>query len=92
MRSIKLVTGVILIVAAITGFTFWESHGRDMLYETELAVASGDIKQGELITEKNVEARGIGNDYVMRGAVKAERMADIMGKKAKEHLPFGKGK
>lgn len=89
MRSIKLVTGVILIVAAITGFTFWESHGRDMLYETELAVASGDIKQGELITEKNVEARGIGNDYVMSGAVKAERMADIMGKKAKQYIPKG---
>ena len=34
MRSIKLVTGVVLIVVAITGFTFWESHGRDMLYET----------------------------------------------------------
>ena len=89
MRSIKLVTGVILIVAAITGFTFWESHGRDMLYETELAVASGDIKQGELITEKNVEARGIGNDYVMSGAVKAERMADIIGKKAKQYIPKG---
>lgn len=89
MRSIKLVTGVVLIVAAITGFTFWESHGRDMLYETELAVASGDIKQGELITEKNVEARGIGNDYVMSGAVKAERMADIMGKKAKQYIPKG---
>ncbi len=89
MRSIKLVTGVILIVAAITGFTFWESHGRDMLYETELAVASGDIKQGELITEKNVEARGIGNDYVMSGAVKAEQMADIMGKKAKQYIPKG---
>ncbi len=89
MRSIKLVTGVILIVVAITGFTFWESHGRDMLYETELAVASGDIKQGELITEKNVEARGIGNDYVMSGAVKAERMADIMGKKAKQYIPKG---
>lgn len=89
MRSIKLVTGVVLIVAAITGFTFWESHGRDMLYETELAVASGDIKQGELITEKNVEARGIGNDYVMNGAVKAERMADIMGKKAKQYIPKG---
>lgn len=89
MRSIKLVTGVILIVAAITGFTFWESHGRDMLYETELVVASGDIKQGELITEKNVEARGIGNDYVMSGAVKAERMADIMGKKAKQYIPKG---
>lgn len=89
MRSIKLVTGVILIVAAITGFTFWESHGRDMLYETELAVASGDIKQGELITEKNVETRGIGNDYVMSGAVKAERMADIMGKKAKQYIPKG---
>lgn len=89
MRSIKLVTGVVLIVAAITGFTFWESHGRDMLYETELAVASGDIKQGELITEKNVEARGIGSDYVMSGAVKAERMADIMGKKAKQYIPKG---
>ena len=89
MRSIKLVIGVILIVVAITGFTFWESHGRDMLYETELAVASGDIKQGELITEKNVEARGIGNDYVMSGAVKAERMADIMGKKAKQYIPKG---
>ena len=89
MRSIKLVTGVILIVVAITGFTFWESQGRDMLYETELAVASGDIKQGELITEKNVEARGIGNDYVMSGAVKAERMADIMGKKAKQYIPKG---
>ncbi|MDY5906875.1 MAG: SAF domain-containing protein [Anaerovoracaceae bacterium] len=89
MRSIKLVTGVVLIVAAITGFTFWESHGRDMLYETELAVASGDIKQGELITEKNVEARGIGNDYVMSGAVKAEQMADIMGKKAKQYIPKG---
>lgn len=89
MRNIKLVTGVVLIVAAITGFTFWESHGRDMLYETELAVASGDIKQGELITEKNVEARGIGNDYVMSGAVKAERMADIMGKKAKQYIPKG---
>ena len=89
MRSIKLVTGVILIVAAITGFTFWESHGRDMLYETELAVASGDIKQGELITEKNVEARGIGSDYVMSGAVKAEQMADIMGKKAKQYIPKG---
>lgn len=89
MRSIKLVTGVVLIVVAITGFTFWESHGRDMLYETELAVASGDIKQGELITEKNVEARGIGNDYVMSGAVKAERMADIMGKKAKQYIPKG---
>ena len=89
MRSIKLVTGVILIVAAITGFTFWESHGRDMLYETELAVASGDIKQGELITEKNVEARGIESDYVMSGAVKAERMADIMGKKAKQYIPKG---
>ena len=89
MRSIKLVTGVVLIVAAITGFTFWESHGRDMLYETELAVASGDIKQGELITEKNVETRGIGNDYVMSGAVKAERMADIMGKKAKQYIPKG---
>lgn len=89
MRSIKLVTGVILIVAAITGFTFWESHGRDMLYETELAVASGDIKQGELITEKNVEARGIGSDYVMSGAVKAERMVDIMGKKAKQYIPKG---
>lgn len=89
MRSIKLVTGVILIVAAITGFTFWESHGRDMLYETELAVASGDIKQGELITEKNVEARGIGSDYVMSGAVKAERMTDIMGKKAKQYIPKG---
>ena len=89
MRSIKLVTGVILIVLAITGFTFWESHGRDMLYETELAVASGDIKQGELITEKNVEARGIGSDYVMSGAVKAEQMADIMGKKAKQYIPKG---
>ena len=89
MRNIKLVTGVVLIVAAITGFTFWESHGRDMLYETELAVASGDIKQGELITEKNVETRGIGNDYVMSGAVKAERMADIMGKKAKQYIPKG---
>lgn len=89
MRSIKLVTGVILIVVAITGFTFWESHGRDMLYETELAVASGDIKQGELITEKNVEARGIGSDYVMSGAVKAERMDDIMGKKAKQYIPKG---
>lgn len=89
MRSIKLVTGVILIVAAITGFTFWESHGRDMLYETELAVASGDIKHGELITEKNVEARGIGSDYVMSEAVKAERMADIMGKKAKQYIPKG---
>ena len=89
MRSIKLVTGVVLIVAAITGFTFWESHGRDMLYETELVVASGDIKQGELITEKNVETRGIGNDYVMSGAVKAERMADIMGKKAKQYIPKG---
>ena len=89
MRSIKLVTGVILIVVAITGFTFWESHGRDMLYETELAVASGDIRQGELITEKNVEARGIGSDYVMSGAVKAERMDDIMGKKAKQYIPKG---
>ena len=89
MRNIKLVTGVVLIVAAITGFTFWESHGRDMLYETELAVASGDIKQGELITEKNVEARGIGSDKVMSGAVKAERMADIMGKKAKQYIPKG---
>ena len=89
MRSIKLVTGVVLIVAAITGFTFWESHGRDMLYETELAVASGDIKQGELITEKNVDARGIRSDYVMSGAVKAERMADIMGKKAKQYIPKG---
>ena len=89
MRSIKLVTGVILIVLAITGFTFWESHGRDMLYETELAVASGDIRQGELITEKNVETRGIGSDYVMSGAVKAERVADIMGKKAKQYIPKG---
>ena len=86
MKNIKLVIGVILIVLAITGFTFWESHGRDMLYETEVAVASGDIKQGELITEKNVEARG---DYVMSGAVKAERMADIMGKKAKQYIPKG---
>ena len=89
MKNIKLVIGVILIVLAITGFTFWESHGRDMLYETEVAVASGDIKQGELITEKNVEARGIGSDYVMSGAVKAERMADIMGKKAKQYIPKG---
>ena len=60
-----------------------------MLYETELAVASGDIKQGEFIIEKNVEARGIGNYYVMSGAVKAERMADIMGKKAKQYIPKG---
>ncbi len=87
--SIKLVIGVILMIAAITGFTFWESHGRDMLYETDLAVASTDIKQGEIITDKNVQARGIGSEYVMDGAVRAERISDIRGKKAKQYIPAG---
>lgn len=89
MKSTKLIIGAILMIAAITGFTFWESHGRDMLYETQLAVASSDIKQGDIITEENVSAAGIGSEYVMSGAVRAERMADIMGKKAKQYIPAG---
>lgn len=89
MKNIKLVVGVILMAAAITGFAFWESNGRDMLYETQLAVASADIKQGDIITEKNIEIKGIDGEYVMDGAVKAERISDIKGKKAKQYIPAG---
>lgn len=89
MKNTKLIIGVVLMIAAISGFTFWESHGRDMLYETDLAVASSDIRQGELITDKNIEIRGIGREYVMSGAVKAERASDILGKKAKQYIPAG---
>lgn len=89
MKNTKLIIGAVLMIAAITGFTLWESHGRDMLYETELAVASADIRKGELITDANVEIRGIGSDYVMSGAVKGERVGDIVGKKAKQYIPAG---
>lgn len=89
IKNAKIIVGSILIVAAVAGFVFWESGGRAMLYETQLVVASSDIKQGDIITADNIKTAGVGNDYLMSGAVRAERVNDILGRKAKQYIPEG---
>lgn len=89
MRNAKLITGVILIAAAVGALVFWESHGRSMLFETKVIVASSDIRQGDILSEQNIEVKGVGSDYVMKSALKAGSYNELIGKKAKQYIPEG---
>lgn len=89
MRNAKLITGVILIAAAVGALVFWESQGRSMIFETEVIAASSDIRQGDILTEQNIEVKGVGSDYVMKSALKAGSYNELIGKKAKQYIPEG---
>jgi hypothetical protein len=89
MRNAKLVVGLILIVAAVAAFTFWESDGRNMVYEKEIVTAADDINQGDILTEENTVVKGIGKDYIVNGAVAAADVGDVLGKRAVQYIPAG---
>lgn len=89
MRNAKLITGVILIAAAAGSLVFWESQGRSMIFETGVVAASADIMQGDILSEKNIEVKSIGSEYVMKSAVKEGGYSDMLGRKAKQYIPAG---
>jgi hypothetical protein len=87
MRNAKLVVGLVLMVAAVAAFTFWESDGRNMVYEKDIVTAAADINQGDILTEENTVVKGIGKDYIVNGA--AADPADVLGKRAMQYIPEG---
>lgn len=87
MHNIKLIAGILLIAISAGGFIFWESSGRNLIFEEKIVVACSEIKEGDEFTSENIKIKGIGKEYLMNGALAADNYEKLIGMKAGQYIP-----
>ena len=80
MRFIKPLIGCLLIITAFAGLIYWENDGRERFTMEEIAVASHDILEGDVITREMFKAERVERDDIISGALHMDEIGKVVGK------------
>ena len=80
MRHIRIVLGVVLLIASITGVFFWETIGRSKLMMEEVIAAGRDIRAGAVIEESMLIVIEIPKGSRVKKGFSAEEWGMVIGK------------
>ncbi|WP_207637148.1 CpaB family protein [Anaerovorax odorimutans] len=85
-NKMKLFIGLLLIVIAIGGLTFWELKGRNLLFMETVVVANQDITAGTKITKDLLSQTEILKENKVKGAIKPEEINEKYGKAINQNI------
>ena len=81
MRHIRIILGVLLLIASIAGVFFWETIGRSKLMMEEVIAAGRDIRAGAVIEENMLSLIEIPKGSRIKKGFSAEEWGLVVGKR-----------
>ena len=86
---IRPALGMVLILASLAGFWWWESYGREKMVYQEVLVAGRNIRAGEELSPGDFKIVHGTRETMVRGGISPREIKALKGKEAS--IDIGKG-